>query len=102
MRYRPGQASSSAPRLPPALTRLAFSVVLSGRHLRVEVGPVSVTYIIDGDGPPLQISHHGTPVSVAPGQPETRDIPALRPQPRPYQHPAAHIAAPADPGPRSR
>ena len=41
--------------------------MLRGCHLRVEVGPASVTYLVDGDGPPLQISHHGTPVSVAPG-----------------------------------
>jgi alpha,alpha-trehalose phosphorylase len=87
MRYRPGQPACFAPRLPPALTRLTFSVMLRGRHLRVEVGPASVTYLVDGDGPPLQISHHGTPVSVAPGQPETRDIPALPDRPHPSQPP---------------
>jgi alpha,alpha-trehalose phosphorylase len=96
MRYRPGQPPCFAPRLPPALTRFTFTVVLRGRHLRVEVGPDSVTYIIDGDGPPLQISHHGTPVSVAPGQPETRDIPALPARPRPTQPPGR---APAHRGP---
>ena len=37
MRYRPGQPTSFAPRLPPALTRLTFTVMLRGRHLRVEV-----------------------------------------------------------------
>ena len=47
----------------------------------------SVTYIIDDDGPPLQISHHGTPVSVAPGQPETRGHPRAA-------RPAAAVAAP--------
>jgi alpha,alpha-trehalose phosphorylase len=87
MRYRPGQPTSFAPRLPPALTRLTFTVILRGRHLRVEVGPASVTYIIDDDGPPLQISHHGTPVSVGPGQPETRDIPGLPARPLPSQPP---------------
>ena len=87
MRYRPGQPASFAPRLPPALTRLTFTVIMRGRHLRVEVGPASVTYIIDGDGPPLQITHHGTPVSVAPGQPEALDIPALPARPRPSQPP---------------
>jgi alpha,alpha-trehalose phosphorylase len=96
MRYRPGQPPCFAPRLPPALTRFTFTVILRGRHLRVEVGPDSVTYIIDGDGPPLQISHHGTPVSVAPGQPETRDIPALPARPRPTQPPGR---APAHRGP---
>jgi alpha,alpha-trehalose phosphorylase len=87
MRYRPGQPPCFAPRLPPALTRLTFTVMLRRRNLRVEVGPASVTYIIDDDGPPLQITHHGEPVSVAPGQPETRDIPALPDRPRPVQPP---------------
>jgi alpha,alpha-trehalose phosphorylase len=87
MRYRPGQPASFAPRLPPALTRLTFTVILRGRQLRVEVRPDAVTYIIDGDGLPLQITHHGTPVSVAPGQPETRDLPDLPDRPRPSQPP---------------
>ena len=61
--------------------------MLRGRHLRVEVEPASVTYIIDGDGPPLQITHHGTPVSVTPDQPVTRDIPGLLARPLPSQPP---------------
>ncbi|MGH3123728.1 MAG: glycosyl hydrolase family 65 protein, partial [Streptosporangiaceae bacterium] len=101
MRYRPGQPTSFAPRLPPALTRLTFTVILRGRHLRVEVVPASVTYIIDGDGPPLQITHHGTPLSVTPGQPETRDIPALpaRPQPSQPMGRAPVHRGPSEPGP---
>ena len=87
MRYRPGQAPSFAPRLPAALTRLTFTVVLRGRSLRVEVMPGSVTYILDGEGPPLEITHHGTPVTVAPGEPETRDIPRQAARPRPSQPP---------------
>jgi len=87
MRYRPGQAPSFAPRLPPALTRLTFTLILRGRHLRVEVMPGRVNYILDGDGPPLEITHYGTPVSVVPGQPESRDIPELPVRPRPAQPP---------------
>jgi len=98
MRYRPGQPPCFAPRLPPALTRLTFTVILRGRQLRVEVGPDSVTYIVDSDGPPVQITHHGTAVSVAPDQPETRDIPALPVQPRPTQPPGR---APVHRGPRT-
>ncbi len=85
MRYRPGQRPSFAPRLPAALTRLTFTVILRGRHLRVEVMPGNATYILDGEGPPLEITHYGTPVTVAPGQPETRDTPALPVRPRPSQ-----------------
>ena len=87
MRYRPGQQPGFAPRLPAALTRLTFTVILRGRHLRVEVMPGNATYILDGEGPPLEITHYGTPVAVAPGQPETRDIPALPVRPRPSQPP---------------
>ena len=87
MRYRPGQPPSFAPRLPPALTRLTFTVFLRGRRLRVEVLPASATYVLDGDGPPLEITHHGTPVSVTPDQPVTRDIPGQAARPRPSQPP---------------
>ena len=85
MRYRPGQPACFAPRLPPALTRLTFTVMparapparrgrAGQRHLPRRRRRAAVADL-----------HHGTPVSVAPGQPETRDIPALpaRPQPRP-------------------
>jgi alpha,alpha-trehalose phosphorylase len=87
MRYCPGQPPSFAPKLPAALTRLTFTLILRGRHLRVEVIPSRVTYILDGDGPPLEITHYGAPVTVAPGQPETRDIPPLPARPRPSQPP---------------
>jgi alpha,alpha-trehalose phosphorylase len=92
MRYRPGLPPSFAPRLPTALTRLTFTLILRGRHLRVEVVPGSVTYILDGEGPPLEITHHGAPVIVAAGQPETRDIPGLPARPRPSQPPGREPA----------
>ena len=85
MRYRPGQPPSFAPRLPAALTRLTFSLLLRGRRLRVEVTPGRVTYILDGDGPPLEITHYGSPVTVTAGAPEGRDIPPLPARPRPSQ-----------------
>ena len=92
----PGQHPSFAPRLPPALTRLTFTVILRGRHLRVEVMPGNATYILDGEGPPLEITHYGTPVAAAPGRPETRDIPVLPVRPRPSQPPGR------EPPPRGR
>ncbi len=102
MRYRPGQPPCFAPRLPPALTRLTFTVVLRGRPLRVEVTPGSVTYILDGEGPPLGITHHGTPVTLAAGQPETRDIPPLPARPRPVQPPGREPARHGQPEPAKR
>ncbi|HUY49513.1 MAG TPA: glycosyl hydrolase family 65 protein [Streptosporangiaceae bacterium] len=85
MRHRRGQLPSFAPRLPPALTRLTFTLTLRGRPLRVEVTPVTASYLLDGDGPPIEIWHHGKAVTVSAGQPQTLDIPGLPPQPRPAQ-----------------
>ena len=92
MRYRPGHPPSFAPRLPAALTRLTFTVMLHGCPLRVEVTPGTAIYILDGEGPPLEITHYGTPVEVAPGQPETRDIPRQAARPRPSQPPGREPA----------
>ena len=87
MRYCPGEPPGFAPKLPEALTRLTFTLTLRGRPLRVEVMPGQATYIVNGDGPPLEITHYGTPVSVGPGKPETRDIARPPARPRPSQPP---------------
>ena len=71
-------ALSFTPRLPPALTRLAFGLVLAGRTLRVEVSGAATTYSID-TGKPLQLLHHGQPVEVSVDQPATCPIPDLPP-----------------------
>ena len=76
-------------------------MILRGRHLRVEVMPGNATYIVDGEGPPLEITHYGSPVAVAPAKPETRDIPAPPTRPRPSQPPGrepVRRAAPARAG----
>jgi alpha,alpha-trehalose phosphorylase len=91
MRHRPGQLPSFAPRLPPALTRLTFMVYLRGRRLRVAVLPGSASYLVDDDGPPLEITHHGQPVTVS-SQPVSRDIPAMPIPPRPAQPPGREAA----------
>jgi alpha,alpha-trehalose phosphorylase len=87
MRHRSGGLPSFAPRLPPALTSLTFTLWLRGRRLRVEVAADTASYILDGDGPPMELQHHGQPVTVSAGQPQTRDIPKLRPLPPPAQPP---------------
>ena len=75
------------PRLPPALTRLAFGLRLSGRTLRVEVSAAAATYSID-NGKPLQLLHYGQPVHVSEDQPATCPIPDMAPLgPRPTQPP---------------
>jgi len=63
-----------APRLPSRLSRLAFRLLYRGRRLRVEVRPDHATYeLLDGE--PLELTHHGSPFTVASGAPEARPIP---------------------------
>ena len=71
-------ALSFTPRLPPALTRLAFGLHLAGRTLRVEVSGAAATYSID-NGKPLQLLHYGQPVNVSEDQPATCPIPDVAP-----------------------
>jgi alpha,alpha-trehalose phosphorylase len=87
---------SFAPRLPPALSRLAFRMRFAGRVIEVEVrravdspvvadsdasqviaaGEQAATYrLLEGDA--LQTRHHGEPVDLRPGEPVTLDVPAL-------------------------
>ena len=63
-----------APRLPSRLSRLAFRLLYRARRLRVEVRPDHATYeLLDGE--PLELTHHGSPFTVASGAPEARPIP---------------------------
>src|SRR5580704_14554851 len=64
---------SFAPRLPQGLARLAFTLFIRGRRLRVEITRAAATYTL-ADGDPLQILHHGQPVTPAGGKPQTRPI----------------------------
>jgi alpha,alpha-trehalose phosphorylase len=65
---------SFTPRLPEGLSRLAFGLCFRGRRLKVEVDAQQVRYSLR-DGAPLQISHHGEPISVTAEKPVTRTIP---------------------------
>jgi alpha,alpha-trehalose phosphorylase len=77
---------SIAPRLPDDLTRLAFTVFIGGRRLRVEVTHAQTRYVLTG-GDPLEILHHGQPVTLSAGKPHVRPIPAVPSRPRPSQPP---------------
>lgn len=59
-----------APRLPDAVTRLTFRMGYQGRCIHVEVTPAESTYRLL-NGPPLDIQHHGTPITVASQSPVT-------------------------------
>src|SRR4051794_22885664 len=61
------------PRLPEALNRLAFRLCVRGRRLLVDVRPKHATYTLER-GAPLEISHHGEPVTIIAGEPLTRPI----------------------------
>ena len=86
MRHR-GGVLSFAPRLPGALTMLSFTVTVRGRRLRVQVGKNQATYRLPEGSGPLDIRHHGTPVTVRAGHPQTMPIPPLPARPRPGQPP---------------
>ena len=75
-----------APRLPEGLARLAFSILIRGQRLRVEITHASARYLV-ADGEPLQIAHHGAAVKLSAGKPEERPIPAAPSRPRPSQPP---------------
>jgi alpha,alpha-trehalose phosphorylase len=61
-------ALSFAPRLPKALSRLAFRLGFRQRVLLVDVGPQHTTYSLLR-GEPLTITHHGETVTVVPDPP---------------------------------
>ena len=82
---------SFAPRLPEGPTRLAFSLLIRGRRLRVEITGASARYSLS-DGEPIQIVHHGGPVRLTAGHDEVRPIPAAPRRGRPSQPPGREPA----------
>jgi alpha,alpha-trehalose phosphorylase len=63
-----------APRLPPALSRLAFGLKWQGRQIRVTITADEAEYQLVS-GPPMRLRHHGEPVALAEDA-EIRPIPA--------------------------
>jgi alpha,alpha-trehalose phosphorylase len=85
LRHQDGEVRL-APRLPEGMTRLAFTLMLRGRRLRVEVTRTSATYtLVHGD--PLEISHHGDPLTVSTDKPQVGTIQPVPVRPRPSQPP---------------
>jgi alpha,alpha-trehalose phosphorylase len=76
-----------APRLPQALAKLAFSVLIRGRRVGVEVTHTEAAYSLT-DGEPLEILHHEERLKLTAGRHEVRTIRALPARPRPSQPPA--------------
>jgi alpha,alpha-trehalose phosphorylase len=74
-----------APRLPPAITRLAFAIGWRGRRLRVDITPGRVRYELIGDGESLQLRHEGETLLVDPGEAQEREWRVPDPGPAPRQ-----------------
>ncbi|WP_318656260.1 glycosyl hydrolase family 65 protein, partial [Streptomyces resistomycificus] len=83
---RDGDSLRFTPRLPEQFSRLAFTLQLLGRRLRVEIGPDKATYTLVS-GEPLTISHHGTPLTVNGDGPLARTVPPHTARPTPDQPP---------------
>ena len=80
-----GGRLSFAPRLPQALTRLAFNLRFrKGTQLRIEVEPTQVTYtLLMGEA--VDIHHHGQPVAVPADHSVRYPIPSAPTLERPNQ-----------------
>jgi alpha,alpha-trehalose phosphorylase len=83
---RDGHTLDFAPRLPERFSRLAFSLQILGRRLRVEVTQEKAVYTLLS-GPPLRIGHHGEPATVSTDGPAVRAVPATPDRPAPEQPP---------------
>jgi alpha,alpha-trehalose phosphorylase len=95
VRYQAGQLRL-APRLPDGLARLAFTIVLQGRRLRVEIEHKSARYLLV-EGDTLRIQHHGRRVTLTAGTRSVQAIPAVTRRARAQQpagrEPASRRAA---------
>jgi alpha,alpha-trehalose phosphorylase len=83
MRDHDGELSFM-PRLPEAITGLAFRLSFRGRRLRVEVRHEQATYSLL-DGSPLEITHHGERATIGSDKPLVRPIPRPPARDRPRQ-----------------
>ncbi|WP_405770489.1 family 65 glycosyl hydrolase [Actinacidiphila glaucinigra] len=86
MRYRNGCAAF-APRLPEKLRRLAFTVQVRGRRLRVEITGAAATYTLL-DGEPLELRHYDDLFTVGIDRPQTHKVPTLPARTAPEQPPS--------------
>ena len=81
-----GRTLHFSPRLPAQLSRLSFRMLYRGRRLRVTVRHDDARYELL-DGKALELHHHGEKFTLAPGTPQTHDVPAAPQRPIPAQPP---------------
>jgi alpha,alpha-trehalose phosphorylase len=88
---------SFAPRLPARITRLRFRLRYRGRRLCVDIRPDSARYwLLDGE--PLDVLHHGEPITIAAGSPAAHALPEP-PAPAPVAPPPGRPAGGGGPPP---
>jgi alpha,alpha-trehalose phosphorylase len=91
---------SFAPRLPDGLARIAFSLVIKGRRLRVEVTQSTATYSLTDGEEPLEILHYGEKVRLSAKKPQVHRVhkPPVRPRPsQPHGREPAHRRSSEEP-----
>jgi alpha,alpha-trehalose phosphorylase len=86
MRLFDGDPIRFAPRLPDALSRIAFRLAFRGRRLRVEVTRAQATYTL-AEGDPLEVLHYEKPFMLTAEHPVSRDLPKIVHRPQPSQPP---------------
>ncbi|MFG2606509.1 glycoside hydrolase family 65 protein [Streptomyces sp. NPDC048514] len=73
-----------APRLPEALSRVAFTVLVRGRRLTVDLEQTRARYrLVEGE--PLVVLHHGEPMTVTADAAVDRPVPPAPVRPEPQQ-----------------
>ncbi|MET7762761.1 glycosyl hydrolase family 65 protein [Streptomyces sp. NPDC005393] len=74
------------PKLPEKLARLAFTLQVLRRRLRVEITGSSAIYSL-AEGAPMEIRHYGRAITVSDKTPQTCEIPEQTARPEPRQPP---------------
>jgi alpha,alpha-trehalose phosphorylase len=82
--HRHNSTIGFAPRLPEGISRLAFTVTVRGRRLRVEITDSGASYVLT-DGEPLEILHYRKPLTVSMARPLVLPIPPVTIRPSPQQ-----------------
>ncbi|MGA5037591.1 glycoside hydrolase family 65 protein [Streptomyces capoamus] len=77
------------PRLPETLSRIAFTVLVRGRRLAVDVGRSRTRYRLK-EGEPLVVLHHGEPTTVTTEAPVDLPTPPVPARPEPQQPAGRH------------
>ncbi len=68
-----GSTLELSPKLPAALRRICFGIIYRDRRLRVTIDGTGATYELTGE--PLEIVHHGTPVTLTADEPSKLECP---------------------------